>query len=166
MKERTLAAIPVMLLALPFAYAQGEMPDPGMLPDSPFYGLKLFVESIGTTFTFGAEARADRALELAEVRLAEAQAMAEANKADLAVQAVAQYESKMEEAEENAANIEDEERREEVLSRIEAATSVHVDVLNEVKLQVPAQARAAIEAAIDSSLKGGESAVNEDNESE
>jgi hypothetical protein len=158
----TMALIPVMLLVLPHAYAQGEMPDPGVLPDSPFYGLKLFIESIGMTFTFGAEARAERALELAEVRLVEARAMAEMNKEDLAVKAVSDYESKMEEAEENAANIEDEEKRAEVLSRIEAATSVHVDVLNEVKLQVPAQARAAIEAAIDASLKGGESAMNED----
>lgn len=166
MKERAIAVIPVMLLALPFAYAQGEMPDPGVLPDSPFYSLKLFVESIGTTFTFGAEARADRALELAEVRLAEAQAMAETNKADLAVKAVAEYESKIEEAEENAADIEDEEKREEVQDRIEAATSAHIDVLNEVKLQVPASARAAIEGAIDASMKGRESATAADDESE
>jgi len=166
MKERTLALIPVMLLVLPFAHAQGETPDPGVLPDSPFYGIKLFFESMGTTFTFGAEARAERALELAEVRLAEAQVMAEMNKPDLAVQAVAEYEAKIEEAEENAADIEDEEKREEVSNRIETATSVHIDVLNEIKLQVPASARAAIEGAIDASMKGRESATNRDDESE
>lgn len=132
--ERTAALIPVMLLMVHYAYVQGGMPDPGMLPDSPFYGLKLFVESIGTTFTFGAEARADRALELAEVRLAEAKAMAEMNKGDLAAQAVADYKSKMEEAQENAADIEDTEKREAALTRIDAATSVHIDILNEIKL--------------------------------
>jgi hypothetical protein len=166
MKEQTLAAVPLMLLVLPFAHAQGEMPDPGVTPDSPFYGIKLFFESVGTTFTFGAEARAERALELAEVRLAEARAMAEMDKPDLAVQAVAEYESKMEEAEENAADIEDEEKREEVRNRIEAATSAHIDVLNEVKLQVPSSARAAIEGAIDASMKGRTSATNGDDESE
>ncbi|MEM2140772.1 MAG: DUF5667 domain-containing protein [Nitrososphaera sp.] len=166
MKERTVALVPVMLLVLPFAYAQGGMPDPGMLPDSPFYSLKLFVESIGTTFTFGAEARAERALELAEVRLAEAQVMADMDKDDLAVKAVADYEAKIEEAHENAADIEDAEKRAEVTDRIEAATSAHIDVLNEVKLKVPASARAAIEGAIDASMKGGESATDEDDESE
>ena len=166
MKERTVALIPVMLLVLPFAHAQGEMPDPGVLPDSPFYSLKLFVESIGTTFTFGAEARADRALGLAEMRLAESQAMAEMDKDDLAVKAVAEYESRIEEAEENAAEIEDEEKREEVSNRIEAATSSHIDVLNGVKLQVPSSARAAIEGAIDASMKGRASATSEDDKSE
>lgn len=166
MKERTVVLIPVMLLVLPFAHAQGEMPDPGVLPDSPFYSLKLFVESIETTFTFGAEAKADRALELAELRLAEAQAMAEMNKEDLATKAVAEYESKIEEAEENAAEIEDTEKREEVSNRIEAATSVHIDVLNEVKLKVPASARAGIESAIEASMKGGANATNGDDGSE
>ncbi len=92
--------------------------------------------------------------------------MAEAEKEDLAVKAVADYETKIEEAGENAENIEDAEKRAEVLSRIEAATSVHVDVLNEVKLQVPASARAAIEGAIDASLKGRESATDAGDESE
>jgi hypothetical protein len=166
MKERTVALIPVMLLALPFAHAQEEMPDPGVLPDSPFYGFKLFIESIGTTFTFGAEARAERALELAEVRLVEAQVMAETGKNDLAVKAVSEYEARIEEAHENAAEIEDSEKRAEVRNRIEAATSVHIDVLNEVKLQVPASARAAIEGAIDASMKSGENAEDEDDGSE
>lgn len=166
MKERTVAAIPLMLLVLPYAYAQGAMPDPGVLPDSPFYGLKIFVESLGTTFTFGAEGKAERALELAEVRLAEAQAMAEMNKGDLAAQAAENYKSKMEEAKENAANIEDTVNREAVLARIDAATSTHIDILNEVKLKVPASAMAAIEGAIDASLKVNENATKANDESE
>lgn len=75
-----IAAIPLLLLVVPLANAQTLLPDPGTLPDSPFYGLKRFFEGIGTAFTFDQEARATRSLELAELRLAETRAIAEKGK--------------------------------------------------------------------------------------
>ena len=70
-----------MVISLLFsgtAYAQEEeLPNPGITPDSPFYFLDNWGKNIGLFFAFGPEAKARKALEYAEERLAEAQAMAE-----------------------------------------------------------------------------------------
>ena len=56
------------------AYAQDkELPSPGITPDSPFYFFDKLGKSIGMAFTFGSEAKARKALQYAEERLAEAQ---------------------------------------------------------------------------------------------
>jgi Domain of unknown function (DUF5667) len=57
-----------------------ELPNPGITPDSPFYFLDKFTKSVGMFFTFGDEAKANKALHYAEERLSEAQAMALKNK--------------------------------------------------------------------------------------
>jgi hypothetical protein len=58
-------------------YAQDEeLPDPGITPDSPFYFLDTWGKNISLFFTFGDEAKAEKALRYAEERLSEAQAMA------------------------------------------------------------------------------------------
>jgi len=63
------------------AYAQDEgLPDPGLTPDSPFYFLDKWGKNIGMFFTFGNEAKARKALQYAEERLAEARAMAANNR--------------------------------------------------------------------------------------
>jgi hypothetical protein len=62
-------------------YAQDEeLPDPGLTPDSPFYFLDTWGKNISLFFTFGDEAKAEKALRYAEERLSEAQAMADKNK--------------------------------------------------------------------------------------
>lgn len=63
------------------AYAQDEeLPAPGITPDSPFYFFDKWGKSINLFFTFGAEAKARKALQYAEERLSEAQAMVNKNK--------------------------------------------------------------------------------------
>jgi len=81
---KTMRKITVFIaLMLMFAFganvlAQGaELPNPGLTPDSPFYFLKSWKESIQTFFTFGAENKAKQFLHLSEVRLAEYQKMIE-----------------------------------------------------------------------------------------
>ncbi len=63
------------------AYAQDEeLPDPGITPDSPFYFFDTWGKNISMFFTFGPEAKAKKALQYAEERLSEAQAMGNKNK--------------------------------------------------------------------------------------
>ena len=49
-----------------------QLPDPGLLPDSPFYFLDKLGKNIGMFFAFGDEAKTDKALQYAGERLAEA----------------------------------------------------------------------------------------------
>jgi hypothetical protein len=77
-------------------YAQDEeLPDPGITPDSPFYFLDKWGKNITMFFTFGAEAKAKKALRYAEERLAEAQAMAAKNKIREMTRAANDYEGYM-----------------------------------------------------------------------
>jgi hypothetical protein len=77
-------------------YAQDEeLPDPGITPDSPFYFLDKLGKNISMFFTFGADAKARKALHYAEERLAEAQAMAAKNKIREMTRAANDYEGYM-----------------------------------------------------------------------
>jgi hypothetical protein len=77
-----------------FAQDDG-LPDPGITPDSPFYFLDKLGKNISMFFTFGEEAKANKALRYAEERLSEAQAMAEKNKVREMTRAAEGYESFM-----------------------------------------------------------------------
>ncbi len=77
-------------------YAQDEeLPDPGITPDSPFYFLDKLGKNISMFFTFGAEAKAKRALRYAEERLSEAKVMAAKNKIREMTRAASDYEGFM-----------------------------------------------------------------------
>jgi hypothetical protein len=77
-------------------YAQNdELPNPGITPDNPFYFMDKFGKNFMMFFTFGAEAKAKRALRYAEERLAEAQAMAVKNKVREMTRAANDYEGFM-----------------------------------------------------------------------
>jgi hypothetical protein len=72
-----------------------ELPDPGITPDSPFYFMDKLGKNIGMFFTFGAEAKARKALRYAEERLSEARAMAAKNKIREMTRAANDYEGFM-----------------------------------------------------------------------
>jgi hypothetical protein len=77
-------------------YAQDEeLPDPGITPDSPFYFFDKLTKNIGMFFTFGDEAKAEKALRYAEERLSEARAMALKNKVREMTRAANEYEGFM-----------------------------------------------------------------------
>ncbi|MBI2062298.1 MAG: hypothetical protein HYT64_01225 [Candidatus Yanofskybacteria bacterium] len=132
------------------AHAQtSDLPDPGTLPGSPFYFVKGFFEGIGTFFTFGNSAKAERYLALAEKRLAEAEALAE--QGDERAQAtIARYEEQYAAAKERA------ERAENIdlEARVTDATTKHLAVLDGVLERVPEQARASVLAAKERSVAG------------
>ena len=78
------------------AYAQDEeLPAPGITPDSPFYFFDKWGKNVSMFFTFGAEAKARKALQYAEERLSEAQAMGNKNKVREMTRAANDYDSFM-----------------------------------------------------------------------
>lgn len=78
--------------------ASAELPEVTLTPDKLFYALKLWIEQIQLAFTIDAAERAILLEQQAQTRLAEAKAMAEAGKADLAKQAMDEAKAKLEEA--------------------------------------------------------------------
>ena len=137
-----------------------DLPSPGLTPDSPFYFLKSWKESIQTFFTFGAENKAKQFLHLAEVRLAEYQKMIEKGKTEIAEKTLEKYEKqlnhaleKAEEAKEGGKDVE------ELAALIAEKTLKHQEVLVEIFDKVPEQAKTAIQKAIEASKKDSEEAV-------
>jgi len=144
------------------AYAQDEelqLPDPGITPDSPFYFLDTLGKNIGLFFAFGPDAKAKKAIQYSEERLAEAQAMAAKNKSREVERAADGYDEFVTMAAEKA----EEARRRGVSDNISGmvalATSKHLSVLDRVKDMVPEQAKQAIAKAKEASMNGMENAL-------
>lgn len=90
----------ICILALTFcfggaAYAQGEegLPDPGITPDSPFYFADKWAKQFALMFTFKAENKVQKALQYAEERLAEVDAMLARNRFREATEANNEYQN-------------------------------------------------------------------------
>jgi hypothetical protein len=136
------------------------LPDPGTTPDSSFYFLKSWKESIQTFFTFGAENKAKQFLHLAEVRLAEYQKMIEKGKTEIAKKTLEKYEQQLNRALEKAE--EAKEKGQDVKKLKEAISEKilkHQEILENVLEKAPEQAKPGIEKAIEASQKGFEKAV-------
>lgn len=137
-----------------------DLPEAGMLPDSPFYFLKSWPEGIGTFFTFGDVAKAERFLNLSEKRLAEANALVAKGKPEVAEKAVGRYQEQL-----NRALAKAEEAKakgldtDEVLAKVSEATLKHQTVLADVYERVPRQAKSAIERAMQAGMRGHEEAL-------
>lgn len=138
-----------------------ELPTPNTLPGDTLYFLSTAAESIGSALTFGAINKANRQIDLADKRVAEAKALAENNKPDLAEKSAARYEKhlakalkKAEKAKAKGKNTDD------ILARITESTLKHQSVLLDVYERVPEKAKAAIEKALQKSARGHEQAMN------
>ena len=139
------------------------LPDPGILPDSPLYVLKTWGENIRTFFIFGVEAKANRLIYLAEKRLAEAQALIEEGKAGAEEQerAVLRYKDQLDravayvqEAKEKGIDIED------ILTLVSEKTLAHQEVLLGVYQEAPDKAKEALQEAVQRGLWGHIQALN------
>jgi len=150
----------VMVISLLFtgtAYAQDEelqLPSAGITPDSPFYFLDNWGKSMGLFFALGAEAKAKKALEYAEERLAEAHTMAVRKRAralEKATNGYGDYVSlaiqKMEEARKQGVS-------DNICEIVALATSKHLLVLDRVVDIVPEEAKEAIAQAKGASING------------
>ncbi|MFH1714089.1 MAG: DUF5667 domain-containing protein [Candidatus Nealsonbacteria bacterium] len=166
MKTKILVSFIGLSLLISFNFVQAqevELPSPGLTPDSPFYFLETIAEGIGTFFTFGDLKKAERYAALATERLAEAKAVAEKGKSELAEKTLERYKMQLNNsiarAEKVIAKGKSTEKAIEVLTRVSQATSKHLEVLAEVYEKVPEQAKSAIENAMKVSVKGREKAV-------
>ncbi len=83
-------AIPTGILAAAET-ASDTLPDPGITPDSPFYFMDKWGKQISLAFTFNTESKVRKALQYAEERLAEAEAMAAQNKVRAMEKAANEY---------------------------------------------------------------------------
>ncbi len=161
MKKLLLVSFLTILLFTGAAQAQtNDLPEPGMLPDSPFYFLKSWAEDIGTFFTFGDLAKAERFLNLSEKRLAEASALTDRGKSEVAERVIGRYQEQLGHA---LAKAEEAKAKgldtDEVLARVSEATLRHQSALADVYEKVPEQARPAIERAMQAGMRGHEEAL-------
>ncbi|MDI6734549.1 MAG: DUF5667 domain-containing protein [Patescibacteria group bacterium] len=148
------------LLGGVMVFAQNSnLPDPGILPDSPFYFFKTWKESIQTFFTFGEENKARQFLHLAEVRLAEYQKMIEKEKIEIAQKTLEKYEKQINRALEKANDAKEKDAaklKEEIGEKIIR----HQEVFAEVLEKIPEQAESGIKKAIEASQKRFEDVID------
>ncbi|MBM3199424.1 hypothetical protein FJZ53_00705 [Candidatus Woesearchaeota archaeon] len=147
-------------IELPPAFERG-LPATGITPDSFFYGFKKFFEGIDMFFTFDDVAKAEKHAKYAELRLAEAKEMAEKGKPEFVDDLVGEYEDNLEKANEIARIAQQVGKNvTKVTDLVAIATSIHLDVLENVLEKVPEQAKASIQRAITSSKRGNEEALS------
>jgi len=124
----------ILVISLLFsgtAYAQEEeLPDPGITPDSPFYFFDNWGKKIGLFFASGPEVKAQKALEYAEERLAEAQAMAVRNKIREMEQAANGYDEFLAIVAERAEEARQRGVSDNISEKVALATQKHLDVLD------------------------------------
>ncbi len=142
------------------AYAQDEeLPDPGITPDSPFYFFDTLGKNIGLFFAFGPEAKAKKALQYAEERLAEARVMAVKNRIREMTRAANDYDGFMAMVNERAEEARQRGASDNISERMALATSKHLHVLDRIKDKIPEQAKEAITRARTASMNGQKNAL-------
>jgi len=147
-------------IELPPAFER-ELPAAGITPDSWMYGFKRFFESIDLFFTFDDVAKAEKHLKYAELRLAEAKEMVEKGKPEFVDDLIEEYEDSLEKANEISKIAQQLGKNvTKVAELVAIATSIHMDVLENVLEKVPEQAKPSIQRAIISSKRGNEEALN------
>ncbi len=166
MKRKKLAMILIgclltaSLLLSGTTYAQDEeLPDPGITPDSPFYFFDTLGKNIGMFFAFGPEAKARKALQYAEERLAEAQVMAVKNRVREMTRAANDYDGFMAMVNQRSEEARRQGASDNITERVALATSKHLSVLDSIKDKVPEQAKAAIARARTASMNGQKNAL-------
>lgn len=146
-------------IELPPAFERG-LPAAGITPDSWMYGFKKFFEGIDLFFTFDDVAKAEKHLKYAELRLSEAKEMAEKGKPEFVDDLIEEYEDNLEKANEISKIAQQVGKNvTKVTELVAIATSIHVDVLENVLEKVPEQAKPSIQRAITSSKRGNEEAL-------
>lgn len=158
MKRFSVIALMLLLVvAFSLPASASATTNPGIKPGSFFYFFDTTFEKIGLFFTFSPEKKAEKALEYADERLAEAEAVTD--NAQAVKTAITNYESNIAFAEEKSKDVGDKEKAEALLTSIADNTSKHQEVLTAVLVKVPDEAKEAITRAIEASRKGHEEAM-------
>lgn len=126
----------------------------GTLPDSPFYGLKKFGEGIQTFFTFDRIEKAKLKYRLAQLRLAEAEAMSRLGKAAIAENMIKEYENGLADVEADENTISAAGRNASAIADLVGNNTYrHILVLQKVYEKVPDSAKTAIRKVIENSME-------------
>ena len=137
------------------------LPDPGLLPDSPFYFLDIALERLGSLVTFGDLSKAQRHLGLAEERLVESRALANKGDSSRAEKTIGKYQEQLGKALAKAEKAKSKGKdADAVLEKIAEATVRHQVVLAEIYEKVPEQAKEAIQKAMENSARGHDTALS------
>lgn len=123
------------------------------MPDDPLYPVKQLIEKIRLAVTTDNQAEVELHLQLAEERLAEADAMAEEGKTDEARQALNDLNKEMREAYRLAGMVPGHDR-DILLAKFAVISQRHMLVLEGVLERAPESAKPAIERAMAESAKG------------
>jgi len=135
--------------------------NPGVKPGSFFYFFDTTLEKIGLFFTFSPEKKARKALEYADERLAEIEAVAEEKDPGAVKTAIADYENNVALATKKSKEVKDKGQAESLLASIADNTSRNQEVLSAILIKVPEEAKEAITQAIEASRKGQEEAMKQ-----
>lgn len=160
MKKILAILVGLIVLAAPVMAAEeiGEtlpvLPDPGITPDSPIYGLDGTAEKLQLAFTFREEKKAELHYKFAQERLSEANEMAEKNEHRYTERLMNQYQNELNET---ANEIEKAVARgknvTELIEHVGSMTSKHLEVLQRVYEKVPESAKPAIAHAMEVSVR-------------
>ena len=102
-----------------------ELVDPGVSPDSPFYGLDRAMERLNLALTFNKAEKAKKGLAHANERLAEVQAMIQEKKMEQAQIAQEGHDDALEEVEQEVAELSDDDATEEMEEVVELSEKIN-----------------------------------------
>jgi len=144
-KHLTFAVFLVLAVALVLPVSVSAKTKAGTKPGSFFYFFDKAFERADLFFTFNSEKKAEKALEHADERLAEAEESANENDQKAVETAMKDYQENISLAETEAKAIKDETKTKNLLSIIASSTSSHQEVLEKVLEKVPEEAKQAIQ---------------------
>ncbi|MEM5878894.1 MAG: DUF5667 domain-containing protein [Candidatus Aenigmatarchaeota archaeon] len=157
MENKILITIAISTLLLINTVTAEELPNPGILPDHPFYPVKTFFERVRLWLTFDPEARARFHAFLAEQRLAELNATLAQGKWQYAERLRYEYERELGEVDDETNRTFGLGRNATVLlEHVCNVTYKHIAVLERVLSKAPEAARLGLERAINASIRGHE----------
>ena len=151
----------LLMVAFSFPATASAATSPGVKPGSFFYLFDTAFEKVGLFFTFNPERKARKALEHADERLAEIEAIAEEKNPDAVKTALTDYEDNVALATEKSKEVKDKIQAENLFTSIEDTTAKNQEALSAVLIKVPEEAKEAIEKAIEASKKGQEEAAKQ-----
>jgi hypothetical protein len=158
-KTLVFASIIILMFSMGATAQEENLPDPGITPDSPLYGLDKALESIQGVLNSGNEQKSRYGLSIAEERLAEAKAMAEKGNYQLSEEMSNEYEKQIENTIETGNSISDSAQRGNIQGAIANTTTKHQLILEKVRNELPKPAQAAINNSLKASSRGRENAL-------
>ncbi|HLC94642.1 MAG TPA: DUF5667 domain-containing protein [Patescibacteria group bacterium] len=125
-----------------------------LLPNSPLYFIKTFQESMQLVFTTNPQAKAKLRIAISGERISEMQQLATLKSTTVA-SAAENYQKIMDDMTEGLTgfDLKDQEIK-DILKEVENETAKHSIILERIAVQIPDEAKDAIEAALEASWKG------------